>query len=457
MKPHSIAIKVTTLLAIIGALMIVLFRIEGLNDERQRRAREAQASVEQAQAGRQALLGPVLRTSCAETWQVPSATTPVDHRRDFISETTPDRLDVTTTVRMEPRKRGLFKINTYVASTTLTAHWTPTAPSRQEARSTLTCGPSQLMVAVTDSRGLRSVTLKAAGQGVPVLPGTLHDKYPSGFHADLPEGTAAKPFEATVSLDLVGTSDLAFTPVGDNNTIKLDADWAHPSFGGRFLPLSHQQDKNRFSAQWAISSLATGAAQEYFKGVGLCAGVGTTDSSGPYAVTSDSGPRGCIDTFGVAFIDPVNPYSLSDRALKYGLLFVALSFVAVGMVEVMRRLRVHPVQYLLVGSALSLFFLLLLSLSEHLPFTIAYLGASTACVLLLTYYGVHVLGGLGLGLAFGAGIATLYGAMFALLQMEQTALVIGSLLLFAVLAAVMVLTRRIDWYGLVGTADKRGD
>jgi inner membrane protein len=119
------------------------------------------------------------------------------------------------------------------------------------------------------------------------------------------------------------------------------------------------------------------------------------------------------------------------------------------MVEVLRRLRVHPVQYLLVGCALSVFFLLLLSLSEHLAFGISYAVAATACVSLLAFYATHVLGGWRPGLLFGTGIAGLYGALYLLLQMEQTAMVLGSVLLFLVLAAVMVLTRRVDWYGLI--------
>ena len=158
--------------------------------------------------------------------------------------------------------------------------------------------------------------------------------------------------------------------------------------------------------------------------------------------------RECADSFSVAFIDPVNPYSLSDRATKYGVLFIALTFVAVGLFELMLRLRVHPVQYLLVGSALCSFFLLLLSLSEHLPFGMAYAVAATACVLLLGYYASHMLGSLRRGLPFGAGMALLYGLLYVLLQLEQTALVVGSIALFAVLALVMVLTRRVNWYGL---------
>src|SRR5678810_806597 len=175
----------------------------------------------------------------------------------------------------------------------------------------------------------------------------------------------------------------------------------------------------------------------------------------------------CVETFGVAFMDPVSPYVLADRATKYGLLFIALTFVGVGAVEVtgipsrfalrssplgrpggLRRLRVHPIQYVLVGSGIAVFFLLLVSLSEHVPFAIAYLAAAAACTALLTFYGSFVLRGSRAGALFGAAIAALYGALYALLQLEQTALLLGSIMLFAVLAGIMVATRRIDWYGL---------
>ena len=141
---------------------------------------------------------------------------------------------------------------------------------------------------------------------------------------------------------------------------------------------------------------------------------------------------------------------MSDRAIKYGLIFIALTFVTVGLTELLTGRRVHPVQYLLVGMALSLFFLLLLSLSEHLPFLLAYLIAAGAAAVVLTQYAAAMLGGWWRGLAVGGGIALLYGALYVLLSREQTALVIGAVLLFAVLAAVMMLTRRLDWYRLGG-------
>jgi inner membrane protein len=155
-----------------------------------------------------------------------------------------------------------------------------------------------------------------------------------------------------------------------------------------------------------------------------------------------------VESFAVDFIDPVNAYSLADRATKYGVLFIGLTFLGVALTEVMRRARVHPVQYLLVGSALAIFFLLLVSLSEHMAFVWAYAGAAGACTALLAFYGAHVLGGWRMGLAFGAAIALLYAVLYQLLQQEQTALLLGSGLLFVVLAAVMVLTRRFDWYRL---------
>ena len=165
----------------------------------------------------------------------------------------------------------------------------------------------------------------------------------------------------------------------------------------------------------------------------------------------EEGRRGsCIETFGVSFMDPVSPYLLSDRATKYGLLFIVLTFVGVGAIEVLRRLRVHPIQYLLVGAAIAIFFLLLVSLSEHVPFSVAYLAAAAACTGLLTFYGTFVLRGSRAGAAFGAAIAALYGALYALLQLEQPALLLGTMMLFAVLAALLIATRRIDWYGLFG-------
>ena len=444
MKANPLVIKAFAILVIVGLLMLALGRIGYLADERQERFREAEASVEQSQAGRQALLGPVLHSACVEEWDAVSGEgkerTVTTGRREFTLGATPRQLSVQANVMMEPRYRGLFKINTYAAKTQLRAQWAPLTSLRPVAEhpgGRLSCQAPVLMVGVSDARGIRQAVVKVEGDTLAVAAGTAHPSHPRGFHVVLPEALrrAEQPLSAEVTLELVGTTNLAVAPVAEDTRMQLDSNWPHPSFGGRFLPVTREVRQHNFSAAWQVSSLATTAPLDFAHGAALCA--------------NEAAAGKCIESFNVSFIDPVNPYSLSDRAIKYGLLFIALTFVAVAMVEVMRRLRVHPIQYLLVGCALSIFFLLLLSLSEHLSFVLSYATASVACVGLLTFYGAHLLCGWRAGLVFGAGVAGLYAALYALLQMEQTALVIGSVLLFVVLAAVMMLTRRVDWYALL--------
>jgi inner membrane protein len=445
MRFNPLLAKVLAITAIVGLLMLALGRIGSLADERQQRFHEAVASVEHSQAGRQALLGPVLHSQCSEEWDVVTGEgrerSVSTQRREFRLSATPRQLAVHAGVSMEPRYRGLFKVNTYVSRMQVKAQWPSLAalrPAADHAGSRLVCQPPVLMVAVSDARGIRQATVRVGGDSLAVAAGTGHPSHPRGFHVLLPEALrqSGAPVSAEVSLELVGTADLAIAPVADDTRVKLDADWPHPSFGGRFLPVAREIRDDGFSATWQVSSLATTAPLDFARGAALC--------------SADDGRDGkCIESFNTAFIDPVNPYSMSDRAIKYGLLFIALTFVAVGMVEVLRRLRVHPIQYLLVGSALSIFFLLLLSLSEHLSFGASYALASAACVALLAFYGSHLLRSARRGALFGLGIAGLYGALYLLLQMEQSSLAIGAGLLFVVLAGVMVATRRVDWYALL--------
>jgi len=442
MMNRTFWIKAAALVAIGVLLSLALARIGFIVDERQMRQREAVASVEQAQAGAQTLLGPLLHRTCVEEWDVvvgdgkDRRTTA--EKREFRLAATPQRLEADGALALEPRYRGLFKVNAYAGKLVLDAQWDTLAalqPERQHAGSRLQCSSALLMLALSDARGIRSAQLSLAGEPTPVRPGTAHPSHARGLHAVVPDARLASPLAARLTVELVGTGDLAFVPAATAAQVRLRSDWPHPSFGGRFLPATREVGDAGFTATWKVSALASNASAEVERGAALC----------------PAQPRGgdCLDTLAVSFIDPVNPYVLSDRAIKYGLLFVVLTFVAVALVEVLASRRVHPVQYGLVGSALSVFFLLLLSLSEHLAFGWSYALAAAGCVALLGFYGAHMLGGAWAGVGFGVGIGALYGALYLLLQMEQTALVIGSLMLFGALALVMVLTRRVDWYAMV--------
>ena len=452
---HPLITKLAALGAVFVLLLIGLAQIEDVVRDRQRYRTLTAQSVADSLAGPQTLMGPMIHSACVESWDAETGKgeerRTTEQRREFLLTAMPEQLQVRSSVGMEERARGLHKVNTFNLKTHLTAQWAGLASLQAHSTvkgSRLQCGAPIVMVAVGDARGIRTAQVSLGEQALALKPGTFHPTYSRGLHAVLPEGVRgqAEPLTLALDLELVGTERLSIVPLGGNTDVKMTGSWPHPSFNGRFLPSERTWGPEGFTAQWRLSSLATTAQQDVQAGRRICAG-SYDDAPNEYAPTGTT-PRDCADSFGVAFVDPVNPYTLADRATKYGLLFIALTFVAVGLFELMKRLRVHPVQYLLVGSAICSFFLLLVSLSEHLAFGWSYLAAATACVLLLGYYASHMLGSLARGIPLGAGIALLYGLLYVLLQLEQTALAVGSIALFLVLTAVMVLTRKVNWYGL---------
>jgi inner membrane protein len=203
----------------------------------------------------------------------------------------------------------------------------------------------------------------------------------------------------------------------------MRSDWPHPSFAGRFLPLKHDIRPDGFTSEWKVSRYAA---------------PGTSPGH----------------ELSVGFVEPAGLYQRLERASKYGFLFIGLTFAAFMLCELLRRLAIHPIQYALVGLALAVFFLLLVALSEHIAFAIAYAIATFACVGLITLYLSKVLGNIRIGLAFGSALAALYAMLYALVQAEDYALLGGALLLFALLAAVMTATRRVDWYALASASPR---
>lgn len=457
--------KLIGLAVVLVLLVLGLGQITDLVTQRQGQRQTAIQSVAQSLAGSQTLLGPLVHMACTEEW-TPSDADPDKPakegtqgragRREFILMAPPASLTVNGNSQLAPRARGLHATQVFHLKSTLTAQWgdlNALKPERQHPGSRLQCGAPLIMLAVSDARGIRQVDLQLNGVAYMARAGTFVGAYPRGIHSALPASLdLAAPLTAQITLELMGTEHLAVVPLGTANAIHLGSNWPHPSFGGQFLPLERQISATGFDASWRVSALASTAQQDVLQGRALCApGMGQPVSSYDEHDAGDPtiAPRpsaACTETLGVTFIDPSNTYALSNRATKYGLLFIALTFVAVGLFELMRALKVHPVQYFLVGAAISIFFLLLVSLSEQLPFAWAYAIAAAACVLLLTYYASHILRGWRQGLPFGAGIATLYSMLFVLLRLEQKALVVGAIALFLVLAVVMMLTRQVDWY-----------
>jgi inner membrane protein len=271
------------------------------------------------------------------------------------------------------------------------------------------------------------------------LPGAGDAAVSAGMHAPLPTLRAgpaqALAFEFT--MELAGSEALAIAPLAHDTTVALRADWPHPSFHGVFLPARHELGPGGFSAQWQISRhAAQGAERLAACGAAPCVQLGA-------------------QALEVSFIEPAGLYQRLERASKYGFLFIGLTFAAFFLLELLRRLPIHPLQYALVGLALAMFFLLLTALSEHLAFALAYLAATLACAGLVAVYAAHLLRSARAGLAFGGALGALYGVLYVLLSAEDYALLGGAMLLFALLAAAMIGTRRVDWYQLTRVATTR--
>lgn len=296
-------------------------------------------------------------------------------------------------------------------------------------RDGVTIGTPSLVLALSDSRGIQQISpLSLGSTKINFEPGAFLGRKAQGVHAPLTiEQVRQRKFDVNFTLTLAGTNSLAVVPVGRSSELTLQSNWPHPNFVGEFLPLQRKVDEKGFRAHWSSNWLAN-SMNINFAGDNV-------------RFDFDELPA-----FTTSLIEPVDHYQLTERAIKYAILFIGLTFFSFFLLESLTSLRVHPIQYLLVGAALVLFYLMLLAFSEHLGFTWAYIIASLSCSSLIAIYLSAVLGGWLRGGLFAGGLLLLYGVLFGLLQSEDNALLLGAGLLFIILAAVMLLTRRLDWY-----------
>lgn len=432
-------------LALVGLMLLLLLIPLGLLDslvaERQARGQEVADQIAQSSSGPQQVVGPLLLVEAhklTERRRVVTEGGVMREETEQASETvhylvSPTKLAVDSRLRIEQRGRSLFTVPLFHGALKLAGEFRHETHALEDG-SRLKPVRAWLVVGLGDNRGVQSMTLKVDGRPVTAEPGTRVGWLPEGLHAPVPLAALDQPFAFDVALDLSGTQSLSWLPVGSETTVTASADWPHPGFEGRHLPQASKITDRGFSANWAVSRLSSRVQQV----VAACPPL-----SSECAGLADSG-------FGVRLVEPVDRYLMTDRAMKYALLFLALVFGAVFLVEALASRPVHIVQYGLTGLALAMFYLLLLSLSEHIGFGPAYGLAAAACSGLLGYYLAGVLGGLKQGLGFGLGLAALYGLLYALLRSEDYALLVGAGVLFAALATVMVLTRRVDWHNLGG-------
>ena len=441
-------LKILMVLGMTLAILVPLLLIRGVIQDREAYRGEAVQEIARSEAGAQSLVGPVLVVPWTETVEVEEKNAEGEVvrkvRRDGESGEWlffPETLSFDGTMAPYMRRRGLHEVRMYELGGQLQADFKVQIPRDADPDLPRKIGRPWLGYGIADVRGLRGAPrLQVNGATVELQQG-LGSRDQPGVHVRLAPPAAGSLLSLATRLDLTlaGAEALAVAPLAAHNRIALASPWPHPLFNGAFLPTRRSVGAAGFEATWEISSLATNAQQQYRAGGGL--------SSSSVAMIRQGMNEG-LDAAAISLVEPVDAYSQADRASKYGILFVLLTFVGFFMFELIKQLRIHPIQYGLVGLALAIFFLLLVSLSEHIAFGGAYLVASLACIGLLGFYLSHVLRSRARGVGFAVMLATLYAALYGLLVSEDNALVLGAGLLFLILAAIMVVTRKVDWYQL---------
>jgi inner membrane protein len=416
-------------------LQIPIAMIGGLVAERQERREAAVTEVSSKWGNVQSIIGPVLIVPYTYRSTETSASglqiTRTETRNAIFL---PEQLRVRGSIDAELRHRGIFSIPVYKVGLTLEGEFTrPSFAELGLEPAGVAWERAQLAIGISDARAIQQETAVTwNGKPVSFLPGTgAFTDGGTGIHAVVGLANGGQRAQFSFPLSLNGSLGVYLTPFAQNTIVELQSNYGHPSFQGNWLPVERSVSDAAFRAKWSIPFLG----RNY-----------------PQAWKAEVGMRKEIDgsRFGVELVNPVDHYRMAERSVKYAGLFILLTFATLWLIEVLAGVRVHPIQYLLLGGALCLFYLLELSLSEHLGFPLAYTVASFSVVALVAGYSVVVLHHIRRALFVIAVVSLLYAYLYILLMNEDYALLIGSVGLFLILAAIMYATRRVDWYA-VGT------
>jgi len=396
MKPLTAKSLITTFLLL--ALLIPISMVSSLVDERKLRQSEVYAEMSNSWGGENTVLGGVFLSFANETAM-------------------PDKTEIEGTMTAEIRQKGIFKIPFYTADLIIKGIFTNPVNHN---------GKKLLNLSLFNNHSVDIKYVRINGTDVPF---SLHanNNIPNaliiGNYSSLENSVNRDKTEISISISIRGIDKLMFQQLSKKTNISLKSNWIDPDFTGAILPSKRLIDQTGFQAKWELSSLI--------------------NSSGKSSqILSED------DSFGVSLFMPVNVYSLTDRSIKYAILFIGLTFLAYFLFEIFGQLKIHPFQYLLVGFALIIFYLLLLSLSEFMSFALSYFIASSATIGLITMYSIKILQAKNRVFTMAVMLTILYSFLYILLQLDQYSLILGSAALFTVLASVMYLTRDVNWYEL---------
>jgi inner membrane protein len=460
----TLVVKLAVIAVISLLLMLPLLMISGKISEREQFLNQAKRDVSRSWTGQQTIMAAMLVIPYEVNQQI-SVWDQATNKKTIVTKkiakqkfVLPHKVSISSKVDTAIRSKGIYKIPVYTSLLDINGILEPAdiqqalaEIKQQNQDDNLHIGQAYLTATVSDPRGINSIPLlNWQGKQVPFKPGSKLPGNNNGLHAYLPDllqtsselvtepasQGAIAPIGFAFELALRGMEVVSFIPLAQQVQIQLVSDWPHPQFFGDFLPVSRQIDNKGYQANWKVTSFASNIANK----------VQQCEQGNCEALYSS--------VFGIKHIEGVNVYLQSERSVKYGILFICLSFITFFIFEVVKKLPIHAIQYSLVGFAIAIFYLLLVSLSEHISFALSYFIAAFCCTSLLLFYLRYVLAGFKQALVFAALLSLLYGALYVIISAEDFALLMGACLTFLVLAIVMYSTRNINWY-LVG--DKIAD
>lgn len=424
---HSIGARLFIVAFLTLILLIPSFLIQFLISEREERSESVADEISQKWGQEQTITGPVISIPYKYHFEMNDKMEQIIRYAHFL----PDNLDIKGSIASEVRYRGIYKAIVYQSNLTISGSFSsPNLNSLSIPPEDFMTDDAFVSVGISDMTGIKEfININWNSRNYIANPGIeTDDVIESGisFSPNLEAGN--QKYDFTFDLILNGSSDLLFSPVGKQTNIQLSSNWPTPSFTGDFLPNAREVHSSGFSSEWEVLHLNRNFPQQWL---------------GPNQRVSES-------AFGVGLLLPVDEYQKTMRTAKYSIMFISLTFLTFFMFELLSKKVIHPVQYLLIGFAILIFYTLLLSVSEYLLFQSAYLLASAAIIILITIYSYSILSDkFKTGIIFGV-LVILYGYLYILMQLQDYALLMGSIGLFIVLAAVMYLTRRIDWFEIMG-------
>ncbi len=441
-RGRSFGLKLILVGALAFALSIPAMFIHGLVFERSNRAEEVRRDIYNVTGGEQTISGPVILVPASvETGKKTRDGDPIIENHYYAF--TPKTLAIDTTVVASQRQRSIYAATVYDADIVMDGAFGPlAAPRTGDGEVSLFWDQAVLAVKFRGNDALKgvrdSLILELDGRRVAssfepgiqlALTGNANNGLSApGVSVPFPIASPAQPRSFRLTLPLSGGGALYFAPVGEDTRVTMRANWPDPSFQGAYLPDEHDITNDEFTAEWRIPYIARNLPRSFAVEDGLS--------------LLDAGK-----SFGPEFIDAASPYKSVNRALKYALMFLGVVFLTFFIFEILSGARAHPAQYILLGLAQVIFYLLVLAFSEHIGFEPAFIGSAAATVCLSGAYAATVFHSKLRGLIAFAAFSGAYGLIYLLMKSEDYALLIGSVTAFGAIALTMFVTRRLDWYG----------